>query len=87
VITVSGWRAVFVFQCAAGMGLLLAMHRLLTESLRPEQSAGVGVAAVAHSYLSLIRDPILVGYFGSRGARQAEVDHALRDFYRSFARS
>jgi len=62
VITVWGWRAVFAFQCVAGVALLLAMHYLLSESVRAADLAAASVAAVADSYARLLRDPVLVGY-------------------------
>jgi DHA1 family bicyclomycin/chloramphenicol resistance-like MFS transporter len=61
-ITLFDWRAVFLFQCGFGVVLFVAMHYLLSESLRPTSGARSSVAALAGHYVHLLRDPVLVGY-------------------------
>ncbi len=61
-ITQFDWRAVFLFQCGFGVVVFVAMHYLLSESLRPTPGLRSSVAAVAGRYVHLLRDPVLVGY-------------------------
>ena len=46
VVTALGWRAVFIFQFAAGLVLLLAMHVMLSESLVPQPGSTLRLTAV-----------------------------------------
>ena len=62
VVTVVGWRGVFVFQVALGVSLLVMMHTLLTESLPPTSTSTLNPIRLARNYGRLLRDPILVGY-------------------------
>ncbi len=64
-ITLFGWRSVFLFQSTVALALLAAMHILLTESLvrQPAPSRGFGeVGAVFLGYFRLLRDRTLTGY-------------------------
>jgi DHA1 family bicyclomycin/chloramphenicol resistance-like MFS transporter len=62
VISLFNWRAVFVCQCLGGLAVFLAMHRMLSESLQVRHAAAFDAAALAASYLRLLRDPVLTGY-------------------------
>ena len=62
VTTTFGWRAVFGFQFAAGLALLVAMHMMLTESRVPQPGARLRVAAAMLEYWRLLQDRTLIGY-------------------------
>jgi DHA1 family bicyclomycin/chloramphenicol resistance-like MFS transporter len=62
VVTVVGWRGVFVFQAALGVALLIMMHTLLMESLPPSTVSTLHPGHIARRYARLLRDPLLVGY-------------------------
>jgi DHA1 family bicyclomycin/chloramphenicol resistance-like MFS transporter len=62
IVTAFGWRGVFVFQVLFGLGLLIAMHLVLTESRDPATVKPISVTAVAVDYHSLMRDRAFVGY-------------------------
>jgi len=62
VVSVFGWRAVFVFQAAMGVSLLIAMHRMMTESLDPAHVVPLSFRQVARSYTGLLTDRKFVGY-------------------------
>jgi DHA1 family bicyclomycin/chloramphenicol resistance-like MFS transporter len=58
VVAALGWRATFVFQAAVGVGLLVAMHALLTEVRSPEAAPPT---SPLRAYAMLLRDRVLVG--------------------------
>lgn len=62
IVTGFGWRGVFVFQVLFGLGLLIAMHVVLTESRDPSAVKPISVTAVAVDYRSLMRDRAFLGY-------------------------
>ena len=62
VITSFDWRAVFIFQFAAGMVLLVAMHLLLTESRPSQPGARLQLSTALRDYWRLLRHRTLVGY-------------------------
>ena len=62
VVTVVGWRGVFVFQALLGVAVLLMMHGLMEESLPPGAALPLHAGQIARRYARLARDPILVGY-------------------------
>lgn len=57
-----GWRSVFVFQCVFALGLIIAMHMLLTESRDPQYVVPLSFRAVVASYKRLLLDRQFVGY-------------------------
>lgn len=61
-VTHLGWRSVFVFQSAFGVGLLIAMHWILAESRNPLHVMPMSLGRVAASYRSLLLDREFVGY-------------------------
>lgn len=62
VVTVFGWRAVFVFQAVMGAVLLVAMHRMMTESRDPAHVVPLSLAQIARSYGGLLSDRQFLGY-------------------------
>lgn len=62
VVTVFGWRGVFVFQALLAVLLVIAMHFVLTETRDPSSVRPLSVPAVAIDYHTLIRDPAFIGY-------------------------
>lgn len=62
VVTVFGWRAVFVFQAAMGVVLLVAMHRMMTESRDPAHIMPLGFGRIARGYGALLSDRQFLGY-------------------------
>jgi DHA1 family bicyclomycin/chloramphenicol resistance-like MFS transporter len=62
VVTVIGWRGVFVFQAALGASLLLLVHGLMSETLAPAAKLPLHPSHIARRYLRLLRDPVLMGY-------------------------
>lgn len=62
VVTVVGWRGVFVFQALLAGALLVMMHTLLTETLSPEAARPIHPLHIARRYAHLLTDPTLVGY-------------------------
>lgn len=61
-VTHMGWRSVFVFQCAFGLGLLIAIHLILAESRNPSHVVPISLAGVAASYKKLLCDREFVGF-------------------------
>jgi len=62
VVTVVGWRGVFVFQALLGVALLFMMHGMLTESLPADAALPLHPGEIARRYLRLLGDPVLIGY-------------------------
>jgi DHA1 family bicyclomycin/chloramphenicol resistance-like MFS transporter len=62
IITGFGWRAVFVFQCLFGVGLLIAMHSMMSESRDPAHVVPLNFMQVSRSYGRLLTDRVFVGY-------------------------
>jgi MFS transporter, DHA1 family, multidrug resistance protein len=62
VITISSWRAVFVFQAASGVALLVAMHTMLTESRDPTHVVPLRLRSVLIGYARLFGSRSFVGY-------------------------
>jgi DHA1 family bicyclomycin/chloramphenicol resistance-like MFS transporter len=62
IITGFGWRAVFVFQCVFGIGLLIAMHTMMAESRDPAHVVPLSVAQVTGVYGRLLTDRVFIGY-------------------------
>src|SRR5690606_23457277 len=54
VVTVFGWRGVFVFQALLAVLLVIAMHFVLTETRDPSSVRPLSVPAVAVDYRTLI---------------------------------
>ncbi|HTE39398.1 MAG TPA: multidrug effflux MFS transporter [Steroidobacteraceae bacterium] len=61
-VSVMSWRVVFVVQAALGIGLLIAMHFALTESLQPELKRPLHLGGSLRTYLRLLRDRAFLGY-------------------------
>ncbi|HZX27008.1 MAG TPA: Bcr/CflA family multidrug efflux MFS transporter [Telluria sp.] len=57
-----GWRAVFVVLAAIGLLALLAIHRLLHESLPAERRKPIALATVRHTYGLLFADRHFLAY-------------------------
>lgn len=62
VVTALGWRAIFAFQGAMGIVIVIAMHYVLAESRDPAHVVPLSFRNVARSYASLLRDPVFTGY-------------------------
>jgi len=62
VITVSGWRAVFVFQAVGGIALVVAMHTMLRESRDPQHVVPLRFSTVLASYAALCSSRRFIGY-------------------------
>jgi DHA1 family bicyclomycin/chloramphenicol resistance-like MFS transporter len=52
-----GWRATFVFLALFGALMIVLSHRLLPESLAPEQRQVFHPLSIARNYLKVLRDP------------------------------
>ena len=61
-ITLMGWRSVFIFQCLLGLGMIVAMHRMLSESRDPAHVTPLSFAEAARSYGRLLSHRKLVAY-------------------------
>jgi DHA1 family bicyclomycin/chloramphenicol resistance-like MFS transporter len=62
VITISGWRAVFVFQGAGGVVLIIAMHMMLTESRDSAHVVPLRLSTVLAGYGRLFKARKFIGY-------------------------
>ena len=62
VVTFFGWRGTFVFQALLGVVLLVAMHRVLSESHDTGNAAAISLAAVVRNYLQLARNRHFAAY-------------------------
>jgi DHA1 family bicyclomycin/chloramphenicol resistance-like MFS transporter len=62
IITVSSWRAVFVFQAVGGVALLIAMHTMLQESRDPAHVVPLRLASVVGNYARLFGARRFMGY-------------------------
>ena len=61
-VTAAGWRAAFYFQAALGIGLLIAIHFALEESLDPKNQQSLRLPRVLQTYGKLLTDGKFVGY-------------------------
>jgi DHA1 family bicyclomycin/chloramphenicol resistance-like MFS transporter len=62
VITISDWRAVFVFQALGGIALIIAMHTMLTESRDPAHVEPLRLRSVLAGYGRLFASRRFIGY-------------------------
>ena len=62
IITAFGWRAVFIFQCAFGIALLISMHSMMTETRDPAHVVPLRFVQAARGYARLLGDRVFVGY-------------------------
>ena len=62
VITISGWRAVFLFQAVGGIALVIAMHMMLRESRDPQHVVPLRISSALASYAGLFASRRFVGY-------------------------
>jgi DHA1 family bicyclomycin/chloramphenicol resistance-like MFS transporter len=62
VVTAFGWRAAFVFQVLVGVALLIAVHTILQESVRPAQQSSLSIGSALRTYLRLFKDRTLLAY-------------------------
>jgi DHA1 family bicyclomycin/chloramphenicol resistance-like MFS transporter len=62
IVTFFGWRATFVFQAVLGMMLLIAMHKVLSESHDIRNAAAVSIPEVVRNYIQLARDRNFIAY-------------------------
>lgn len=61
-VTLMGWRSVFFFQCLLGLGTIVAMHLMMSESRDPAHVTPLSFAEVARSYGRLLAHRKLVAY-------------------------
>lgn len=57
-----GWRSVFVFQCLFGLGIVIAIHRMMSESRDPAHVVPLSFAKVARNYGRLFVHRKFVAY-------------------------
>jgi DHA1 family bicyclomycin/chloramphenicol resistance-like MFS transporter len=57
-----GWRIVFFVQAALGVGILIGMHYLLTESRDPKHVRPLGIGSALRNYIDLFRDRGFIGH-------------------------
>jgi DHA1 family bicyclomycin/chloramphenicol resistance-like MFS transporter len=62
IITISGWRAVFVFQVIAGIVLIITMHKMLTETRDVAHVVPLRFGNVLDSYARLLSSRRFIGY-------------------------
>jgi DHA1 family bicyclomycin/chloramphenicol resistance-like MFS transporter len=62
VITLFGWRAVFLFLALAAVVIVIAMHSMLVESRDPAHVRPLAFGTVLRSYGRLLMDRSFVGY-------------------------
>lgn len=62
VVTVSGWRAVFIIQGLLGLVMMAAMHHVLSETRAVQLAVPFNLSDVLASYRRLLRDRALLGY-------------------------
>jgi DHA1 family bicyclomycin/chloramphenicol resistance-like MFS transporter len=62
IVAAAGWRTAFFFQAALGIGILIAMHFMLDESLDPKHIQPLHLRRVLKNYLRLLKDRGFVGY-------------------------
>lgn len=62
IITASDWRTVFIFQAMVGLGVIVAIHRMLAESRNPAYVQPLRFGSVLRSYGRLLLSRPLVGY-------------------------
>jgi MFS transporter, DHA1 family, multidrug resistance protein len=66
-VTLMGWRSVFFFQCLLGLGMIVAMHRMMSESRDPAHVIPLSFREVARSYGRLLTHRKLVAYSAVSG--------------------
>lgn len=66
-IALLGWRSVFIFQCVLGLGMIVAMHRMLSESHNPIHTTPLTLVEVFRNYGRLLRNRKLVAYSALSG--------------------
>jgi MFS transporter, DHA1 family, multidrug resistance protein len=66
-VTLMGWRSVFFFQCLLGLGMIVATHRMMSESRDPAHVTPLSFIEVARSYGRLLMHRKLVAYSAVSG--------------------
>jgi MFS transporter, DHA1 family, multidrug resistance protein len=61
IVTLWGWRMAFAVQVVVGLGVLVAMHFALNESLSPDHVRPLNMKHVAQTYWRLARDRVFIG--------------------------
>lgn len=61
-VTLMGWRSVFIFQCLLGLAMIVAMHRMMSESRDPAHVTPLSFSEVARGYGRLLANRKLVAY-------------------------
>jgi MFS transporter, DHA1 family, multidrug resistance protein len=61
IITISGWRAVFVFQVIAGIVLIITMHTMLAETRDVSHVVPLRFGSVLRSYATLLSSRRFIG--------------------------
>ncbi|HUI98046.1 MAG TPA: MFS transporter [Xanthobacteraceae bacterium] len=59
-----GWRASFIVMAAAGAAAILAVGRLLPETLRQRTAEPISLAFMAQSYVAVLRQGDFLAYLG-----------------------
>jgi MFS transporter, DHA1 family, multidrug resistance protein len=62
IVTSWGWRAAFAAQVLVGLGILIAVHFMMTESLSPQHVRPLNLGHVYRTYLRIIRDRVFIGH-------------------------
>lgn len=62
IVTLFGWRAIFIFQALLGVLLFIAMHRIMSESHDVRHAAAVSFGDVLRNYARLGRDRRFIAY-------------------------
>jgi DHA1 family bicyclomycin/chloramphenicol resistance-like MFS transporter len=62
IVTWFGWRATFVFQVVFSIGVLIAIHYVLTETVNREQARRLEIVDVLRTYGRLLKERMFVGY-------------------------
>ena len=66
-VTALGWRSVFIFQCALGLAMIVAMHVMMTESRDPAHVVPLSPAQALRVYGRLLAHRKLVAYSAITG--------------------
>ena len=66
-VALMGWRSVFIFQCLLGLGMIVAMHLMLSESRDPAHVTPLSFGEVARNYYRLLTHRKLVAYSAVSG--------------------
>src|SRR5260370_19285705 len=62
ILALAGWRLIYLPAFGAALLLLLVMSRGFTESASIEPTSSLAPVTVINNYLSVLRDPVCIGY-------------------------